>query len=198
MLDPGVGFKPYPCNGFTQRPIDGALELRGEFKIKPEQIERIQVVFPRFEYVNRPQPRTGLDGKFSIQYTTLLAFLDGEITVDSFTNERLAAPDVAALLPKTQLQFDDTIPFDKLKMHVVVNVWLKDGRHFSKRVDKIPGWPGAYGKPLTRAQRHQKFFSCTRRVLEEQAARRMLELVERLDTLPEITEIMDIARGDRG
>ena len=25
MLDPGVGFKLYPCNGFTQRPIDAAL-----------------------------------------------------------------------------------------------------------------------------------------------------------------------------
>ena len=194
MLDPGVGFKPYPCNGFTQRPIDGALELREEYKIQPAQIDRVQVIFPRFEYVNRPQPRSGLDGKFSIQYTTLLALLDGDVTVDSFTNERLSAPDVAALLPKVQLQFDDSIPFDKLKMHAVVNIWLKDGRQLTKRVEKIPGWPGSAGKPLTREQRHRKFFSCTRRVLDEKGARRMLELVESLETLPDVTEIMDIAR----
>ena len=195
MLDPGVGFKAFPSNGFTQRPIDGALELRREHAIRPGEIDRVEVVFPRFEYVNRPQPRSGLDGKFSIQYTTLLALLDGEVTVDSFTDERLNAPDVAALLPKVRLTFDDAIPFDKVKMHVVVNVWLKDGRALSKRVDKLLGWPHT-GKPLTREQRHHKFFSCTRRVLKEAAARRMLELVERLETLPDVTEIMDIARGE--
>jgi 2-methylcitrate dehydratase PrpD len=196
MLDPGVGFKAFPSNGFTQRPIDGALELRREHGIKPEQIDRVQVVFPRFEYVNRPQPRSGLDGKFSIQYTTLLALLDGEVTVDSFTDERLRAADVKMLLPKVELTFDDTIPFDKVKMHVIINVWLRDGRQLSKRVDKLLGWPNK-GKPLTREQRHHKFFSCTRRVLAEKAARRMLELVERVETLPNVVEIMDIARCEK-
>jgi hypothetical protein len=33
MLDPGTGFKLYPCNGFTQRPIDAALALREEHGI---------------------------------------------------------------------------------------------------------------------------------------------------------------------
>jgi len=193
MLDPGVGFKAFPSNGFTQRPIDGALELRREHGLRPDQIDRVQVIFPRFEYVNRPQPRSGLDGKFSVQYTTLLALLDGEVTVDSFTDERLAAPDVRALLPKVQFTVDESIPFDKVKMHVIINVWLKDGRQLSKRVDKLLGWPRT-GKPLTREQRHQKFFSCTRRVLDEQEAKRMLEQVERLEMLADVKEIMDIAR----
>ena len=100
------------------------------------------------------------------------------------------------MLPKVQLTFDDTIPFDKVKMHVIINVWLKDGRQLSQRVDKLLGWP-ITGKPLTREQRHHKFYSCTRRVLSEKAARRMLELVERLETLPDVVEIMDIARCEK-
>ena len=64
------------------------------------------------------------------------------MTVETFTNERLNAPDVQALLPKTTLTMDDAIPFDKLRMHVVVNVWTKDGRQLSKRIDKLLGWPG--------------------------------------------------------
>ena len=192
MLDPGIGFKAFPSNGFTQRPIDGALRLRAEHNIKPDQIDHVQIVFPRFEYVNRPQPKSGLDGKFSVQYTTLLALLDGEVTVDSFTNERLNAPDVKALLPKVEFKIDDNIPFDKLKMHVDVNVWLKDGTKLSKRVDKLLGWAG---NPLTRDQRLHKFFSCTRRVLNEKGANRVLELVESLETLSDVREIMDIVRG---
>jgi len=194
IVDPGVGFKAFPCNGFTHRPVDGALALRKEFDIQPAQIDRVQVVFPRFDYLNRPQPRSGLDGKFSLQYTTLVALLDGEVTIESFTDERLAAPDVVAMLPKVQLQMDDSIPLDKVRMHVVVNVWLKDGRQLSKRVDKLLG---EAGNPLTRDQRLKKFFSCTRRVLEEKAATRMLDLVERLERLPDVTELMDIARCDR-
>ena len=53
--------------------------------------------------MNRPFPETGLDGKFSVQYTTAVALLDGEVTVDSFTNERRFAPDVEALLPRVKL-----------------------------------------------------------------------------------------------
>ena len=193
MIDPGIGFKAFPCNGFTHRPVDAALALREEFKIQPEQIERVQVIFPRFEYLNRPQPRSGLDGKFSVQYTTLVALLDGEVTVESFTNERLSRSDVTVLLPKVQFQIDDTIPLKKMNMHVIVNVWLKDGRQVSKRVDRLLGEPA---HPLTREQRLTKFFSCARRVIDDKAAERMLELVEQLERLPDIRELMDIARGD--
>jgi 2-methylcitrate dehydratase PrpD len=87
-------------------------------QIKAEQITKVEVVFPRFEYINRPQPETGLDGKFSVQYTTAVALLDGEITVDTFNNERRFAPDVVALLPKVTLRFDDSIPSDFDRMHI--------------------------------------------------------------------------------
>ena len=62
MLDPGTGFKLYPSNGFTQRPIDAALSLRAEHDIRADDIERVQITHPRFDYVNRPQPKSGLDG----------------------------------------------------------------------------------------------------------------------------------------
>lgn len=191
MVDPGVGFKKHPSNYFTHRPIDATLALREEYAIRSTDIGRVEVIFPRFEYVNRPQPQTGLDGKFSVQYTTLVALLDGEITVDSFTNERRFAPDIVALLPKIKLTIDDSIPTDFDRMHVIVNVWLNDGRQLSRRIDKLSGWVGF---PLTREQRLKKFFSCTRRVLDEKAAQRMLALVEKLETLSDVTELMDIAR----
>ena len=194
MVDPGVGFKKHPSNYFTHRPIDAALALREEHSIVPDAIDHVEVIFPHFDYVNRPQPLTGLDGKFSVQYTTLIALLDGEITVASFTNERRFAADVEALLPKVKLTVDAAIPPDFDQMHTVVNVWLKDGRQVSKRVDKLSGW---IGSPLTREQRLKKFFGCTRDILDESEARRMLELVENLDALSDVTEIMNIARCER-
>ena len=194
MVEPGVGFKKHPCNYFTHRPVDAALALRVEHGIRPGEIEHVRIDFPRFEFLSRPRPRSGLDGKFSIEYTTLLALLDGEITVDTFTDERRFAPEVVALLPKVEVHFDDAIPFDFDRMHATVHVRLNDGREMSRCVDRLSGWVGF---PLTREQRLRKYYSCTRRVLGESAANRLLGLVERLESLPDITEIMDIARCGR-
>jgi 2-methylcitrate dehydratase PrpD len=191
MVDPGVGFKKHPSNYFTHRPIDAALALREETGLKPDAIERVEIVFPRFEYVNRPQPKTGLDGKFSVQYTTAIALLDGEITIDSFTDERRFAPDAVELLKRTTLRYDDTIPRDFDRMHVVVAVTMKGGRSVSKKIDRLSGW---VGYPLTRDERLKKFRSCARRVLDPAPTERIVELVEKLDTLADVREIMDIAR----
>jgi len=194
MVDPGVGFKKHPSNYFTHRPIDAALALRAERNLDPALIESVEVVFPQFDYVNRPFPETGLEGKFSVQYATAVALLDGEVTVDSFTNERRFAPDVEQLLKRTQIEFDDTIPNDFDRMHVIVTVTLKNGERHSKRVDKLSGW---IGQPLTREQRLKKFYSCARRVLDAQAADRVVELVDRLGELEHVTEIMDIVRAEK-
>ena len=195
MIDPGVGFKKHPSNYFTHRPIDAALALREEECLCAEDIARVEIAFPRFDYVNRRYPKTGLDGKFSVQYTTAVALLDGEITIDSFTDERRFAPDAVALLEKTTLRFDDAIPKDFDTMHAVVTVWLNDGRELSRKVDRLSGWVGV---PLTAEQRLRKFHSCAARVLKPAAAARVVDLVERLDALEDVREIMDIVRSARG
>jgi len=192
MLDPGVGFKKHPCNYFTHRPIDAALALRRDYRLEPNLIERVEVTFPHIEYIDRPQPVTGLDGKFSVQYTTAVALVDGEITMDSFTNERRFAADVTALLPRVALRVDRSIPGDFDRMHVIVRIALKDGRMLEKRVSKLTGWCGV---PLERDERLRKFYNCALRVLERPAAERLLELVDRLEQLEDVAEICDIVRG---
>lgn len=193
MVEPGVGFKKYPCNYFTHRLIDAALALRQEARFEPREIEAVDIVFPRFDYVNRPQPASGLDGKFSVQYTTAVALLDGEVTVDSFTNERRYAPDAVDLLRRVKLRFDDAIPRDFDRMHIVVTVSLGGGRSFSKKIDRLSGWVGF---PLAREERLKKFHSCARRLLPKAAAERVIALVEGLEGLPDVREIMDILRGE--
>ncbi len=194
MIHPGVGFKKHPSNYFTHRPIDAALALRAEHKIDPTQIDSVEVVFPRFDYVNRPFPESGLDGKFSVQYATAVALLDGEVSVDSFTNERRFAADAEELLKRVTLKIDDSIPNDFDRMHVVVTVALKGGERYAKRVAALSGW---IGHPLTRAERLGKFHSCARRVIDAPSADRVVELVEHLDRLENVTELMAIVSAQK-
>jgi 2-methylcitrate dehydratase PrpD len=104
-------------------------------------------------------------------------------------------PDVEALLSRVTLRVDDAIPADFDRMHAIVTVTMKSGARHSRKVDKLSGW---VGHPLTREQRMRKFHSCSRRVLEGGAAERLAGLVERLEDQPDVTAIMDIARGDAG
>jgi hypothetical protein len=76
-------------------------------------------------------------------------------------------------------------------MHCVVTVTLTDGRSLDKTVDKLSGW---IGFPLTAEQRLKKFDACARRVLPDDAAARVVELVGKLDRLADVRGIMDIVR----
>ena len=192
MVNPGVGFKKYPCNYFTHRPIDAALALRSEHGLTAADIASVKVVFPRFEYINRPLPPTGLDGKFSVQYTTMVALLDGAVTVESFDNGRRFATDAVALLPRVTLTFDDAIPVDFASMHAEVQVTLRDGRTVSTRIKELSGFVGF---PLTREQRVAKFQSCARRVIDPADADEVLQRVEALQSEPDMRTIMNLMGG---
>lgn len=193
MVSPGVGFKKHPSNYFTHRPIDAALAIRARPEFDLDAIESVVVTFPDLHYVDRPRPESGLDGKFSVQYTTAIALLDGRVTIDSFTNERRFADDVEALLPKVSIRFDPTISSEFLDLHVVVTVALADGSELTERVDELTGMPGV---PLTKAQRMEKFAACAGRVLDDAAVTELAALLERVDELPDLRGVMDLARGD--
>jgi len=189
MIDPGVGFKKHPANYFTHRPIDAAIELRREYDLKPEDIDHVEVDFPKFDYVNRPNPKTGLDGKFSVQYTTTIALLDGRIVVESFSDERRFAPDVQALLPRVRLNVRDDISRDFSETWAAVRITTTDGRVLEKRVDKPRG---LWGVPLTRDERLAKFRACTEPALPSEDIDEVVRLVENLHELGEIGPLMDI------
>jgi aconitate decarboxylase len=191
MVEPGVGFKKYPCNYFTHRPIDAALVLRTQHRLDPRNVVAVDVRFPPFDYVDRPEPATGLDGKFSVQYTTAVALLDGVVTVDSFTNERRFAPDMAAFLPRVRLMMDRAIPTDFATMHVELSVQLNDGRILTRHQAELSGFPG---QPLSRTERVAKFEACAGRVIDAERAARALALVENLENQPNVRELMRLLR----
>lgn len=192
MIDPGVGFKKHPANYFTHRPIDAALELASEHDIDPAAIDHVVVDFPRFDYVNRPVPESGLDGKFSVQYATTVALLDRKVKVASFSDARRFAPDVEALLPKVTLNIRDDIPRSFQDCFAIVKVTMQDGRELEQRCDRPRGM---WGVPLTRDERLAKFRDCCEGALDDGKVETIVGYVEALETADTVAPIMDILRG---
>jgi 2-methylcitrate dehydratase PrpD len=71
-----------------------------------------------------PAPRTGLEGKFSLAYTTAATLLRGEVTVASFTDEAVRAEPATTLASRVGLVLDDTLA----KTATRLRVDLADGR----------------------------------------------------------------------
>jgi 2-methylcitrate dehydratase PrpD len=197
MVDPGAAIKKHPSQYGTHRGIDAALDLRQTHNINPSQIKSIHIETPIMNYVNRSAPQTGLEGKFSFQYTVASALLDGRIGMDTFTDEKVRRPEVQALLANTQLTMNPEIPANFEDMWTRVRVQMQNGAEYSTRCDRPRG---IWGNPLTREEHLVKVRSCAARVLPDDEVEALIEIVEDLDQAKaqDVQELVEILARSPG
>ncbi len=179
VVDPGLAIKLFPSQFGTHYAITAALDVRSRIA-NPARIERVHVTSPVMKYVDRPRPVTGLDGKFSLQYVTAAALLDGKVAIDTFTDERRFRPDMAQLLERIVLTQDASIPGDFHHMHIAAEAVMRDGACV-RAVCNAP--KGAWGAPLADGDHRAKLEDCLKRALSPQDMDTLLDLLDRLETL---------------
>lgn len=191
-VDPGLAFKFYPAQFTTHWTTDAALDITQEHQFSAKQVVAVhaRVGKPNWS-APRVRPATGLEGKFSIPYMLAVALLDRKITIDSFADEKRFSPDVVAMLERITVVEDPAIPpgLDFANTWAEVTVTLDDGRRLSQ---KCIAPRGRWDRPLTRAERLSKFHDCARRRLSDSDIQRTVELVERIETLGDLSELMEI------
>ena len=178
IVEPGLAIKLFPSQFATHWAITAALELH-ENIIDPGRIAHVTIRAPVMKYIDRPLPVTGLEGKFSFQYTAAAALLDGRVMIDSFTDARRFRSDMVALLGKIELMQDPGIPGEWRGMHVAIEVELRDGK---KLKSVCHGPRGAWGQPPLAAPEHEaKLRDCLAKVLGGRRITRLLELLDGLE-----------------
>jgi aconitate decarboxylase len=141
IVDPGMAYKFFPSKYPTQFAITAALDLHKKIG-DVSKISRVVLTTPMMQDVNRPEPKSGLEGKFSFQYSTAVALLDGKMRIDSFSDERRFRADVKALLPKIELNQSKDMTDVFHKMHVVLAVETSDGKRYETECRKPKGFWG--------------------------------------------------------
>ena len=196
VVRPGYAIKMFPSQFGTHFVITAGLDIRPRIP-DAAAIRSVTLTAPPMAYVDRPQPETGLSGKFSLQYTLASALLDGKVGIGTFTEARLHAPDMQALLPKIVLRMDKSIPARFETMHVMVAIELAGGRVLETRCD---GPRGMWGQPPIAELDHLvKVRDCLATRLDSGAVERCIALASRIDTLaaPQVSELMAlVGRGD--
>jgi aconitate decarboxylase len=179
VVDPGLAIKLFPSQYATHYAITAGLDIHRQ-AAGVAGIKHARIVSPVMKYIDRPQPVTGLAGKFSLQYTAAAAMLDGRVGIATFTDERRHRPDMVDLLAKITLTQDPAIVGDFHQMHVAIEADLADG----SRVSAICRAPqGAWGVPIAPSAHRDKLQDCFSRALPAAKIDEVIGLFERLDTL---------------
>ncbi len=164
MAEPGIYVKRWPCCYCNHRPLGGMIKLIKEHGIRADEVVSVDVGFlPGADTALVSfNPVTGLEGKFSIEYCTSALFLDGKVTLESFTDPMVMRPEVRAFLPKVKrVPMEGKGHFSGVVGYTDLAIDTKRGR-FKIRQEHAPGSPE---EPMTPADRVEKFMDCAGRVL---------------------------------
>lgn len=180
IVSPGYAIKMFPSQFGTHFAISAALDLHAKIA-DAAAIRRVRIRGPVMAYVDRPKPDSGLAGKFSFQYTAAAALLDGAVRIATFTDARLAASDMQALLAKMEVIRDPAIPGNFEDMYLDMAVELADGRLLETRCN---GPRGKWGTPpIAEAEHLVKVRDCLATRLPDAAAEEVIALARRIDDL---------------
>jgi len=130
MEQPGFAVKYYPAHYSQQFVVTNALEVGTLLRAAGKSVADIQSITirtPRYDYVNRPSPATGIEGKFSMQFNSVAALLDGDVGLTTYTDASVQRPEVQALLSKVQIQVEDDRKNHLVNMELNIDVRDTDG-----------------------------------------------------------------------
>jgi len=191
MVDPGVAFKQYPAKYSLHRGIEAAITLSKRHGLCLDDILQVNVAYPPTKLVNRPRPRDGLEGKFSLQYGVAAGLLDRRVGIDTFRDARRFAPDMDALLDRIRIEEDPKIPSDFPSAWIVVRVQTRDGKTLEERCAALKGMAG---NPPSRVDQLEKFRNCVAGKLSEQDCEKVICLVDDLAARRSVRPLMALLR----
>jgi 2-methylcitrate dehydratase PrpD len=140
----GVALKFYSCVGSNHTTLDAIRDMQAERAFRAEEVERIlvhgsQVTMDHVGWKYVPQGLTS--AQLNLPYCVATWLLEGDCFVDQFTEDKVADPERMRIAQKVAVQHDDVITAKgaKYRHEVRVELWLKDGTRFERRVESARG-----------------------------------------------------------
>lgn len=192
IIKPGIAFKKYPSCWDTHSAVDAVLALRKAHGLVPEAVKEIRCRIPPGMGADLayPDPRTPLEGKFSMGFCLAVALSRGRLTLAEFVQDVVDDAGVRALIPRTRTIHDPAMASPNPKNFCTaakVEIDLADGRTLGETVWKMRGHPE---NPMSAAEFEEKFADCARGVLDAGRAKEALRLIGSLETLSDIRPLM--------
>lgn len=161
IVQPGFEHKRFPSCYLTHRLIAGILKIRARVpQAAWTQPVRIEVEMPQngLAPLKYPDPRSGLEGKFSGPYCAAAAWIDGSAGLGSFTDAAIARAPLQEQMKRVTMRERST-PGESLdSAPVTVKVHGEGWTEF----ENVDWAPGSVADPMTREQMAHKWRDCVR------------------------------------
>ena len=197
-----IFYKPYPANHFTHGAIDAALRMRAA-GLRPEDVQsaHLGVAAPTVRTIGDPIeakqcPLTGYQAQFSGPFAVAAALHGGSglgLGLADFSDELARDPSRRALMARITVGPDERC--DRVYPHqfpAVLTVQTTDGRTLVEEVMVNRGGPGA---PLTDEELAAKFADNVDGLLDDVAAKTVVDGTAQLVELESIEPLMAPLRG---
>lgn len=152
----GLDVKQYPMCYATHRVLDGLLALRRERRIALADVREVSIHTNRGALLplTRHRPKSGLEGKFSIEYAVAAALADGHVRLTSFTDEAVNRPALQHFFECVHTSEEDGAIEPR---SAEITVTLNDGTRIRRVVHTLHG---STEEPLTDEELLAKLADC--------------------------------------
>jgi 2-methylcitrate dehydratase len=179
--------KLWPCVGTAQAPIAAASEIHRQ---KPaSEIAAITIALSDFAYgQQQAMPKeinTREHADHSVRYLVARTLLDGNVTMDDFTESRFRDPRALALIGKMVLRSEPALPDNALGANIEAR--LASGQVLKANVP-IP--PGDMRNPADAAKLATKFLALSEKVLGPERAQRAISIIRSVETMTDLAALV--------
>jgi 2-methylcitrate dehydratase PrpD len=189
-----ICIKRCACHINAHAPIEALQELRTEVPFKPEDIRAIEIggIEKLVTHHANYQPTDLMMAQYSIPFCVALSVYFDPTDPANFTEKKLKDKKILALMRKVRLKVDHEIEAQGWDRAARVTVELGNKRRHSKLVIHFKG---TLLNPMTAAEVEDKARKLTRGILSERRLERLVESVQNLEKVADVSQLGDLLRG---
>jgi 2-methylcitrate dehydratase PrpD len=187
--------KVYPCCRYSAGHLDACLDIVAKHHPDWRRIQHILIrssdyTIRLLAMPRKRDPQNVVDTQFSMPWQAAIAFIDGKIDVDTFTQKNIHRPDVRELMTKVDWEVDEEFE-RRYPEHYscAVTVTMEDGAAYTSVIDDPKG---DYRNPVTQQQLENKFRALARRELDDERVENVIALVKNLHEVEDIGELFSL------
>jgi 2-methylcitrate dehydratase PrpD len=189
-----IGIKRCACHINAHAPIEALQELRAEIGFHPVEVREVVVAGIEKLVTHHAiyQPKDLMMAQYSIPFCVALSLYHDPTDPESFHEKTLKDKKILAMMRKVRLKVDREIEDKAWDRAARVSVVLANKRRASKLVIHFKGTPK---NPMSQSEVEDKARKLTRGILSERQLERLVETVNNLEKLGDVSLIGALLRN---
>lgn len=181
-----VEYKAYSCARPIHNAIDCALEIRRQLQ---EPLAAVTSITMRrhpawAHYHLNARPKTYHEAQVSLPYSVAVALIEGAALFPQYQDSKLDDPEIRRLSDMVEVVPDETLPRG---VSCLMILRTRGGAEFRSQIDHPKG---SIAYPMTAEETKRKVHLLGDPVLAEAGVTAMIDMVDRIETLPSVEDLM--------